>query len=405
MNRVKSVISKIFIIYVFILVSCSDNNDDSVNEIKLLNVGPVSSSDSFPVETKEQLNVEFAANVSQNSLTDELVSSWQIEKIKPDVLDVSLETSAENIMAANEKNDGFFMEISEDGLKALVAFYERGSYRITYTVTNYSDTKSSEFIIKNGEPECRDLYVALNIPAERSDATTDYKGIFAIQTQSSDGTSDSISINLDALRDSWYDTGLQIDPLRSFDLRAGILINSDETNKTVILSLPQLLQLQRGSENALLSNEPIDIETDIVSLVQVDEKQLFSSALYASNQYWWNDGTQERYGFRDSMFYQADLPFQVVSTEGAYLAKLFVGNIGIKPENSSAFIYFSLEGVRSSSVDPRNKRPYSGLPYGYLIGKIGAEGTVFPIGYAYSSQASNDLPVYSYDGKNFTKSR
>jgi hypothetical protein len=81
-------------------------------------------------------------------------------------------------------------------------------------------------------------------------------------------------------------------------------------------------------------------------------------------------------------------------------SSLFVGTAGVYFKKSDYTVCFSTDGVVSEIVDVDKKRPYPTYPYGYLFGRLGENGCVFPIGKYFLSDSKKITDFYIYNMEN-----
>ena len=79
-----------------------------------------------------------------------------------------------------------------------------------------------------------------------------------------------------------------------------------------------------------------------------------------------------------------------------YLSKIFVGSFGHRVPFNNYYIYFGPEGTNLDELDPKNTREFPGLPYGFLLGKLGEDGVIFPISNEYDYETNQILKVLSF---------
>lgn len=404
--KIKKLLRTLLALSLFISVSsCADSDDEVVKEVRIISGGPVGIYENFPTETEDQMNVELAVNLDQFTILQDIETTWSVEKLKYDVKEYSLD------IGIDETDDtGYYLEPGKNGTTAYVALYDEGSYRIKYSVTNFIDMKTMEFIIINGTPDYPELHVALNIPENDDDQSSDYTGTFDIEVGSCDTTSDLLSHTLatEKLSDGWFNTGIKINPMEPFFINAGMRVKKVGDKDGVIVNDPaKIISVKSGGSVVSVFNDQIDIDpasSTVISLVDVKRIPL-NNLFYVVN-YWGNDGKREYYKYKIDKVAGSDLPVYVkFDGVGVYLAKMFIGNIGVKVNDTDSFVYFTTDGVRTASVDPKIRRPYPGVSFGHLIGKLGIDGRVFPIGANFSYKITQDKVTYIYDGKKFVKDK
>ncbi|MCG8570814.1 MAG: hypothetical protein MJB14_11805, partial [Spirochaetes bacterium] len=79
--------------------------------------------------------------------------------------------------------------------------------------------------------------------------------------------------------------------------------------------------------------------------------------------------------------------------EKVYLAKVFIGSFGHRVLPNDYAIFYSPEGTNTNEFDHTFQRDVPTLPYGYIIGKLGQRGDVFPIGTNYQYSFQDNAPI------------
>ncbi|HPO50364.1 MAG TPA: hypothetical protein PLO89_08590, partial [Spirochaetota bacterium] len=83
--------------------------------------------------------------------------------------------------------------------------------------------------------------------------------------------------------------------------------------------------------------------------------------------------------------------------DNKYLVKIFIGSVSQKVFSNDYYISFGPEGSDIEELDVKKKRDFTGLPYGYLLGRIGVDGAVFPVGISYYYSPSLIENIYYVD--------
>ncbi|HBD92884.1 MAG: hypothetical protein A2015_13665 [Spirochaetes bacterium GWF1_31_7] len=381
-------------------VSCADPESE-IGEVSILSVKPVGTHDIQPLETSDQLNVEVVAVLDK--LTDSALttSTWIIEKIKYDIDDESLKT--ESIISSEDSETAYFLETSKDGLTAFISFYHHGSYRVTYSVTDYQVVKNYSIIIKNGEPEFPHLFLSLNLYENEKNKILEYRGAINLEVSGESGVNIINDLTVDRVGSSWYDTDISLNPLKSFTIQSGIpVVYDDNTNDIQLLSIDQILKISDESGELTEIKSQIDVTGNKLTIDLIDKKSFILSDVYTVLHYWIKGEKDDEYKFLTKTIKGDEYPvFEEIEDDGVHSAKLFIGNIGVFYSNTRTFTYFSVEGLRNSFVDIKNIRPFPSLPFGYLVGKLGDSGIPFPIGASYEFIEKTSEPVYYYDGEEF----
>lgn len=393
-----------FIIILVLFVSCAEP-EDSIVEVNIISVLPVSLHDNHPVETPEQLNVKAVAVLDTAISSLNFVSTWEIEKIVMDVDDYSLKQSS--VTVSEKSVSGFFIEQSSDGLTAYISLYEKGSYRVTYTLTDYNQFRTSSFIIKNGELYYPELFLSLNIFEDRNKKIDDLTGYVFVDV-ADDDRKDSLVIPASSIKNSWYPTGVGINPMMSFSITSGIqTFKKDNTTDIVLLPIEKVIKVtdEKGEVDDIRTQ--IDVEGKKLEVDKLSDDILIHSDIYSVLHYWIKGEKSDTYAFSNKTINEEFIPvFEAVDNPNAHSLKLFAGNIGVKYSNSPAFTYFSVDGLKNSFIDDsKSRRPFPTLPFGYLVGKLGSTGKPFPIGSFYNYHERLDLPVYYYDGEVFIEDK
>lgn len=393
-----------------VFFSCSGSTESETAALNIEELVPVVVNN-LPKETAEQVNVEVSARLDQAALGQEIIRRWELEKLNLDIRkkDLSVEEGAE--LEEIDRRSFFVDESEKYPDKIVTTLYEPGYYKVKYTLTNFVEEKVEELIIKNREPVCPELYVSLNIPFNPKDSSDDYFGDFHLSAGNIDLTADFVKINFKDMMNGWYNTGIVVDPMKQFTVNSGIHVEKKikETEKITkeFIAFSDLIQISNREKEVFFVTDQLDIRKNnlgfSVNFINSDggkTQYSFDSCFYYSILTW---GTKDGKPFFDTSFESlknADFPFSLERRNNdVSLMSMFIGTAGIRLRHYGYAVCFSSEGIRSESIDPRGERPYPTLPYGYMLGKLGEKGTVFPIGKHFINEPWKIKNVYSYDGE------
>ena len=411
----------IFIVIIYLVINCStpysDDEDDNVvvNDISIKKV-----SDKVPVENSSQIDLELLGIINNENYKQDIDYNWYIEYLTLD-LDIDNNSSIKDSLDIDLINEDliinrylegyYFLEVSKKNpLNALLSIYRDGFYKITLKVTDNNGIKEYSIIIKIGEPILPDLFVKVNIPKMNKLSKNDFIGKFYLNVFLNNGfdNSNTIEINANEIKDDWYDTGIIINPFESFNIIAGTHILKD--NFQHISSIIKSVDLDdeydyigytlNNEEFNHINSNPLIIKGNNYNnfiISKLGSTLWLKGNLYVSFLMWQDDNNTDYDKF---IYFKRELNQNntkiVINLNNIYLSKIFVGSFGHKVPFNNYYIFFGPEGINLDELDPKNIREYPGLPYGFLLGRLGDNGTVFPISNEYSYKTKKIIKVLSF---------
>ncbi len=416
MRKSKLHLHTLLILILTFLIACSSVADDnSPIVIKDINVSEVSSSIA-PKDAPTQTNIELKAVMDNLSSKQDLRYEWRVEYLDLD-LDFNakyLNDTQEDATSDSEYNTNssyFFVNTNEADQTSLIIFvYKDGYYKVTLDVTNLVEKKTKTAIIKVGEPELPKLNLSFNIPYSKKIDKSDFVGRFILSyVEKSKKEVVDLKVNASDLNNRWFPTDVVVDPFKSFELSIGSFIVRDETNP-----LKPTTSIESKDINNVyysISSSPNDIKKDKLLSREItfdlDSKKSSLFQIFKDENYVWEDGElffsiltwgYDKEGrdlfevFNGSITEKS--PLYKVNLSNKYFVKVFFGSFGHKSTTSDYYVYFGPDGLKTDEFDPSRQRSLIGVPYGYILGKLGDNGKVFPIGYNYSYLYLESIPVH-----------
>ena len=405
----------LFFIFIMFMFACASEEEKTSNDFGVKNITPYFIGDN---EDSSEMKFEFQANLTDETYALDFSQNWEIEKISLENYNFYSGKLNSKIVEKNDNkiiNNDFIYENKNDDLSRISAiFYKNGYYKVKYFITDYENTQEKELILKIGEVDIPNLYLSLNIPDIERDVSNDYVGHFEISAGNIDTTPDYVDIELKDLKKSWFDSKIKIDSLKQFVINSGVSFDiknkKDEVLSNNFVAFSDFIEIQKKGENFFFTNEEIDItnkqiEISIKNYVyENEEERLFydmRNPLYFSIL---NFGEENGKSFFTSLYNTFDIsksPCKFQKTDKNVISSsLFVGTAGVYFKKSNYAVCFSADGVVSEIVDVDKKRPYPAYPYGYLFGRLGKNGCVFPIGKYFLSDSKKMTDFYIYDAVN-----
>lgn len=410
-----------FIVIILLLSSCAVSNNNLESDSAVLGIRPTVSNRAVPRESAFQVELELNGVVNDAALQNsDIYYDWSVEELKIDIKESfsdKLSDLSSDIAPISTPN--YLVETAKNRLNCYLSLYKPGFYKITLNSKSGVFNSSSSVILKVGEPELPQLYTKVNIPPQKSLKASGYRGGFFLDIRG-ERLAEIVNLKASSLKDGWYNTGITMDPFSSFTLLAGTHIGSYQDNeKNTVSTLYSLGRESGGSaagnlkysfsgseegEEFTLSPLLFTDKTKRQSVtIYKDSKTNWQGTVYLTLLTWGLDGEgRERFGSKELSISDSS-PRRVLNLNSYFLTKLFAGSYGHKvaPGNTNSsnnyFVYFSPEGVNSKDFDLDNKRDIPGLPYGYLLGRLGKNGKVFPIGSMFSYYYSDRTPLYYLD--------
>lgn len=400
-----------FICIVFIL-ACSSEEDKERSDFGVKNITPYFSG--IDPESNE-VKFEFQANLNDKIHSEVFFQNWEIEKISLENYEFYSQNLDKDLRKLENKltDCDFIYESKNDDLsKNSAVFYKPGYYRISYSITDYVDTQKKDLILKIGDVDIPELYFLLNVPTNDEDVSDDYIGYFEISANNIDVTADYIDIKLADLRKSWYNSKIKIDSMKQFVINSGIHVDTKNEKGEIIskefMYISDFIQLQGKDSSVFFNNEEINLTNYPIEVLM--KKRSFASnmenvfystknSIYFSLLKFFEEA--EGKCFFESSYDTFDLqrfPYKFEKNgKNIVSSSLFVGTAGIHFRKSNYTVCFSSDGIISEVVDSDKKRPYPAYPYGYLFGRLGKNGRVFPVGKYFLSELKKIDNFYVYD--------
>lgn len=414
-----------FLLIMIIIIGCSteQTQDDAPIVIKDIYFSQVF--DRAPQENDFQVEIELEGVVSEENLKQEISYEWIIEFLKFDIDDVltgnllQSEDGEKTFEATDDLNETineintYFIEQSNNSLRSLLSVYTPGYYKITLQASNTKEIKEHAVILKIGEPELPALQVKINVPELKDLKAEDYRGkVYLLINNSGTLKNKLLEIQTGDVKDGWLDTGIGINPFMSFNIKAGTHILNDEKIEVATFynsSHPDTTGSGDGikyyidniNNKKIIDNNPIVIrnseEKGIFVLIKEGVKEWASGEIFVGFLSWGlDDDDNDVFEYYEDSLTNSKKSISI-NLENKYLTKVFVGSLGHKAMANDYYIYFGPEGCNLEELDPKSKRDYPGLPYGYLLGRLGDEGTVFPVSNYYFYTNRDTTVIYEQD--------
>ena len=397
------------------MFACASEEEKTSNDFGVRDITPYFTGGN---EDSCEMRFEFQANLTDKTYALDFSQNWEIEKISLENYNFYSGTLNNKTVEKNDNkiiNNDFIYENKNDDLSRISAiFYKKGYYKVKYFITDYINTQEKELILKIGDVDIPDLYLSLNIPAIERDVSNDYVGHFEISAGNIDATPDYVDIELKELKKPWFNSKIKIDSLKQFAINSGVSFDiknkKDEVLSNNFIAFSDFIEIQKKGEDFFFTNEEIDItnkqiEISIKNYVyENEEERLFyemKNPLYFSIL---NFEEKDGKSFFTSLYDTFDISrspckFQKMD-KNVISSSLFVGTAGVYFKKSDYTVCFSTDGVVSEIVDVDKKRPYPTYPYGYLFGRLGENGCVFPIGKYFLSDSKKITDFYIYNTEN-----
>jgi hypothetical protein len=395
------------------MFACASEEEKTSNDFGVRDITPYFTGGN---EDSCEMRFEFQANLTDKTYALDFSQNWEIEKISLENYNFYSGTLNNKTVEKNDNkiiNNDFIYENKNDDLSRISAiFYKKGYYKVKYFITDYINTQEKELILKIGDVDIPDLYLSLNIPAIERDVSNDYVGHFEISAGNIDATPDYVDIELKELKKPWFNSKIKIDSLKQFAINSGVSFDiknkKDEVLSNNFIAFSDFIEIQKKGEDFFFTNEEIDItnkqiEISIKNYVYEEERFFYEmkNPLYFSIL---NFEEKDGKSFFTSLYDTFDISrspckFQKMD-KNVISSSLFVGTAGVYFKKSDYTVCFSTDGVVSEIVDVDKKRPYPTYPYGYLFGRLGENGCVFPIGKYFLSDSKKITDFYIYNMEN-----
>ncbi|HOJ63947.1 MAG TPA: hypothetical protein PLE45_05955 [Spirochaetota bacterium] len=450
-----------FIIFLLLfLLGCATNEKEEEKPIVIEKIELFPSINRTPRMNFFQTDIEIVAKMSADNLNQDIFYEWFIEEIKLDIQsnldniykekdkikykenikDLSNDTAEDSTndkesreilekissLQKEKKKINYYLYTSKNPLNCMISIFEPGYYKITLRATNTKEVKEKSLILKVGEPELPELFLKLNIPdintyfdnSNDNDNTNDkniskLKGKIFVKFESlfdKENKKDFIKIEGENFINGWYNTKIKVNPFYSFKITAGTHIVEGDDNILYIASLNKIA-LPAGYDNIyfdFLDKKANSVLTSPITLKNFDKNNIFT--IYKKGTKKWKEGdiflTYLMWGFNnekkeefiifENMLNEANKSITTY-LDNKFLVKVYIGSIGIRSRNNDFFIFFSPDGLDTDEFDTKKTRDFPGLPFGYLIGKLGENGKEFPVGSGYSYLSPNNIPIFYLD--------
>ncbi len=413
----------IYIIFAFIIIGCSSDQTNEEAPIVIHEISVNQVLNRAPKENDFQIEIELLGTVNEENLKQDIQYEWFIEYLKLDITDNSLSAQSikEDATGDIELNNieiylegCYFLEISKNPLSAMLSIYKPGYYKITMQASNINETKEYSIILKTGDPILPTLNVKVNIPKMEKAKPNDFKGEFYLafnNTKDKLKVKDIIGLNAKEIIDDWYDTGYSIDPFLSFNIQTGTHVLDSKPiylcslgNCIAPIQFDDIVYSFEGKEKKSITFSPIVLrdfgKNNTFTIAKMGDKKWAKGNIFISYLIWGiNEDKKDEFIFFEKTLNNENNSIDT-NFNNKYLAKIFIGSFGHRVNLNEYYVYFGPEGTDTEELDPKNNRDYTGLPYGYLLGKLGKDGNVFPIGSTYSYIHNNSLKIYIQDEDN-----
>ncbi|HOV15468.1 MAG TPA: hypothetical protein PK771_14365, partial [Spirochaetota bacterium] len=267
-----------------------------------------------------------------------------------------------------------------------------------------------------------ELFFKLNIPYQNVNKNPDekdstFKGSFYYSFYNQKNrvklTEDNIyEVSAEDISSDWYSTSILVDPFLSFGIDAGSYVISDNKNlyfgninKNLSGGLGSIRYDFKDEKGTLIKNSPLILNkfknNTVFSLYKDDVKWLKGN-LFVNSLVWGYDENQiDTFTYTEHNINNENNSI-ITYFENKYLAKIFVGSISHKIFSNNYYVSFGPDGTDMEELDIKKMRDFTGLPYGYLIGKIGVNGTPFPVGSGYYYTPTLTREIYTITNETST---
>lgn len=402
-----------FLIIFSILFGCSTAEEDEEAPIQLISISAIPVSGRGPSETADQQDMELFLKVSEKNLQQDIIYNWYVEEIPLDIDSYKdgIDVSSDEDVTKMSNYSNFFLEKSKSPLNVMLSIYKPGYYKISVVASNLIETKQKSIIIKVGSPDFPTLRYSFNFP--KNDLTSDdFVGGFIVKYTGSvnnENNGEQKFIEAKDIGSTWFDTGVAFNPLTSFSITTGThVVEYNKEKHIVSLGKNNLLAGVDGFYYDTNKSKNLDVLLSPVLLKNIQSDFIFK--LYKKGSSSWADGSifvsSLMWGvdeYENPLFECVEKTLSKDKTEveipvnNKFLAKVFIGSMGHKVPNNEYKVYFSPDGIDSNEYDLKKERPFQGLPYGHLVGKLGENGKVFPVGVKYVYSNTQNAPIFGYD--------
>ena len=437
------------IILLSIFLSCATNEKEEEKPIVIERIDLLPSVNRSPKFSNFQIDVELVAKISSDNLNQDIIYEWFIDEIKLDIqsnlnesqkakddTDISDNKSDRKDLSNDLSDDSFslikkstnlekkknivnyYLYTSNNPLNCMLSIFKPGYYKVTLRASNTKEVKEKSVIVKAGAPDLPELLLKLNVPdvyyADNSNDKIKGKIFLRFESffQTMEGVKkDFIKIEAKDLQNGWYNTNIKVNTFYSFKITAGTHIVEGDDNILYITSLGKT-QLPAGYDSIyfdfldkkgnIVTNSPIILKnfdkSNLLTIYRKGAKKWKEGDLFLSYLMWGinSEKKEEEFIISENVLNEDN---KIITTylDNKFLVKIYIGSIGIRSKSNDFFVFFSPDGLDSNEFDTKKERDLPGLPFGFLIGKLGENGKVFPIGSGYTYLYSNSIPIFYLD--------
>jgi len=382
----------VILFVIFLVFACSESSTNKDETLKVVSLTPVKNQTLYPIEKPDQINLVVTAKTNIEP-DNETIIDWKVEKLKDDIDSsyVIEHKSNENL------STGFIIQKTDKKNEIILIIFEKGYYKVDFSISNFSNTDTITAYIKNGENLYKNLYLKLNTPEiNKTTNTSKIKGYLSYNLIDSDNTSDIINTvrTYDLLND-WYDTKREVDITKDFQIITGldyIEENIEDKTKSIkkVANLDSLITI----ENSNLFNDIIDISDKEDINILINNNNKLSNNIYLTLYSWFSEENVRKFKVENNTYTPESFPISLKQNKNAYISKYSIGYMQVYDNNIDSYASFTSTGLNSSIIDPKNKRIFPSLPYGYLLGKLGKDGSAFAIGSKFDYKSDNIKNIY-----------
>lgn len=413
---------------ILIFLSCEASMEEEFADFSIKAISPVISEKEMPISSEYQVNIELSGILSDESDLNSISYKWQVEYINLDIdkrysvdfkqKNVTDSTSDSVVLNNNEVYhtskylNNYFLDVDNESSLALLSVYKKGFYKISLIATNYVIEDKYSIILQVGDVEYPQLYFRTNIISNDL-KKDDYKGEFYYEIQ---GDMDAVggirSVDLSNIKDEWYNTGIRLNPMKSFNIVTGshyivkndVSIISGYSTENYFSNSDEFIYSFGDISEQRLSINPIvftNIERSGVFTLERRGNIDWVGELFISYLSWGLDKSGEEKFYSITDVISPEKSKSSLYFDNRYLAKVFFGSMGHRALNGDYYVYYSTEGTGAGELDPYDVRPFANYPYGYLIGRLGKEGAEFGIGSSFNYSKDMQEPLYYLLGNEF----
>ncbi len=400
--QINPFLCSVIILFIF---ACSNEKDNKKNPITIKNINVTQAVNRTPKESDYQVDLALTGVMSDANINQDIQYDWTVEYLKMDIQsEASLNKDAVSQQTPPNANKNYlkgcyFLDISKDPLNTMLSVYKPGYYKVTLQASNADETKEYPIIIKAGEIDYPTLFVKLNVPdSDLNNRADNLKGKFFINVANNVNGSNTLEVDAANLKNGWYDTKLTIDPFASFTINAGThIVNGSASISSINGNFNYYFNPDKKNP---VTSSPIvlkNIDEAGPIFISNSDGKWQNGEIYASFLLWnTNSGNKDQFSYFEKVL-NNDTGAISADLNNAYIAKIFIGSLGIKSLAGKYFVYFGPEGTDVEELDPKNLRDFTGVPYGCLLGRLNSDGNPFQIGNSFIYSYNKKIAVYSQD--------